>query len=99
MASSLDLQELLKTFCDNVYFQPPSNTEMNYPAIKYSRNSIENKHANNRVYKQDYSYTITVIDYDPDSEIVRKVSTIPGIRHNRAYQADNLNHDTFTLYY
>ena len=80
-------------------FQPPSNTEMNYPAIKYSRNSIDNKHANNKVYKQDYSYTITVIDYDPDSEIVRKVSTIPGIRHNRSYQADNLNHDTFTLYF
>lgn len=99
MASSLDLHNLLLKYCNNVYFQPPSSIKMNYPAIKYSRNSIENKHANNIVYIQNYSYTITVIDYDPDSEIVRKVSTIPGIRHNRSYQADNLNHDTFTLYF
>lgn len=99
MASRLELHELLLGFCNNVYFQPPSSVMMKYPAIRYSRNSIENTHADNIVYKQNTSYTITVIDYDPDSELAYRLSTIPGIRHNRSYQSDNLNHDTFTLYY
>lgn len=82
----------------NVYFQPPESVKMKYPAIVYSRNRIENTSADNVVYKQDVSYTITVIDRDPDSEIVEQVSTIPHIMFDRSYVADNLNHDTFRLF-
>ena len=48
----------------NVYFQPPESVKMKYPAIVYSRNRIENTSADNVVYKQDVSYTITVIVYE-----------------------------------
>lgn len=100
-ASRLKLHEIL---CDilgsrHVYYQPPESIKMTYPAIVYSRNNIENIYANNNVYKQSYSYEIIVIDEDPDSDIVDKVSRLQACRFNRHYTADNLNHDVFTIYY
>lgn len=95
------LQVLLEHIAgsDHVYFQPPENIKMSYPAIVYSRNRIDNTFADNSVYKQDCSYTVTVIDKDSDSDIVKKVSLLPMCRHDRHYKSDNLNHDIFTLYY
>lgn len=55
--------------------------------------------ANDGVYLQRFSYQITVMDYDPDSEIVMKISRIPGISHGTHFTSDNLNHDTFILTY
>lgn len=83
---------------ENVYFQPTNNIRMNYPAIRYSRNVIENRFADDSVYSQHTSYTVTVIDRDPDSQIVSDVSTLPKCRHVRHYVADGLNHDVFTIY-
>lgn len=101
MASRLKLQteleELLGT--RNVYYSPPASLKMQYPAIVYSRSDIDNAHANNSVYKQECAYEITVIDRNPDSEIVKKVSRLPRCRFNRHYPSDNLNHDVFTIYY
>lgn len=101
MNSRLKLHELL---CEalgsrQVYFQPPETVKMKYPAIVYSRNDISNRHANDDVYMQSPSYSITVIDKNPDSDIVDKVSLLPRCRFDRHYTSDNLNHDTFTIYY
>lgn len=72
---------------------------MQYPAIVYSRDDIENDHANNGTYMQSTAYNIIVIDPDPDSEVVQKVSKLPMCMFDRHYVADNLNHDSFTIYY
>lgn len=101
MTNRLELHEKL---CDilgsrNVYFQPPTKLTMKYPAIVYNLSNIENKFANNVVYNQSYSYEVTVIDSDPDSEIVHKVSSLPKTRFSRHFTSDNLNHYTFVIYY
>lgn len=101
MSNRLKLHELL---CEalgsrQVYFQPPESVKMKYPAIVYSRNRIDNEHADDDVYMQSPSYSITVIDKNPDSEIVERVSRLPMCRFDRHFTADNLNHDTFTIYY
>jgi hypothetical protein len=98
--TSADLQQLLENLmnCDHVYYQPPSNIQMMYPAICFSRNDIDNRFANNSVYAQQHSYEIIVIDKNPESEIVEKVSKLPRVRFERHYVADNLNHDVFELY-
>lgn len=83
----------------NVYFQPPENIKMSYPAIIYSRSDIDNIHADNDVYLQDHSYQVIVVDADPDSEVVDELSLFPMSRFDRHYVADNLNHDVFTIYY
>lgn len=97
----VELQAILEGVLGSrhVYFQPPSSVKMSYPAIEYSRNSIKNTHADNAVYKQDNSYEIIVIDKNPDSEIVSKVSLLPKCRFNRHYVADGLHHDVFNLYF
>jgi hypothetical protein len=96
-----NLQTLLETVLGsrNVYFQPPSSVHIKYPAIIYSRANIENLHANNRVYLSNIAYQLTVVDRDPDSEIVDKVSQLPKCSFNRHYVADNLHHDVFTIYF
>ena len=99
MGNRLDLQAMLESLLGsrNVYFQPPSSVKIKYPAIVYSRNNINNTHADDAVYRQLLEYEITVIDSDPDSEIVMKLSRIPRCEFNRHYTADNLNHDVFTI--
>lgn len=101
MSSRLDLHELLCTALGsrNVYFQPPESLKMQYPAIVYSRSDIDNGFADDGVYKQLYAYTVTVIDKNPDSAIVGNISRFPSCRFDRHFTADNLNHDTFKLYY
>ena len=101
MASRLQLQTELEELLGskNVYYQPPASVKMSYPAIVYSRNDIRNDFANNDVYSQNRSYEVIVIDKNPDSEIVDRVSQLPMCRFDRHYTSDNLNHDVFTLYY
>lgn len=101
MADRPNLQTFLEKLLGsrNVYFQPPESIQLKYPAIVYSRKKIKNKHAGNTVYQQLFSYELIVIDKDPDSEIVRKVSMLPTCEHDRHFKSDNLNHDVFTIYY
>lgn len=101
MTNRLNLQTTLENILGsrNVYYQPPESVKMQYPAIVYFRNSIENNHANNSVYNQNVSYEIIVIYKDPDSEIPLAVSQLPLCKFNRRYTADNLYHDVFTLYF
>lgn len=100
MGNRLDLQATLEEILGSreVYFQPPATVQMRYPAIVYSRKSIGNAHANNGVYKRDRCYELTVIDQNPDSEIVEKISELPLCRFDRHYTKDRLNHDVFTIY-
>ena len=101
MADRLNLQTLLETIMGNrnVYYQPPATVMMKYPAIVYSRNDIQNSHANNDVYSQTIAYSVTVIDKNPDSEIVKKGAKLRMCSFDRHYVKDNLNHDVFTLYF
>lgn len=101
MASRLELQTELEEILGsrNVYFQPPESVKMKYPAIRYSLSSIENRHADNRAYKQTKAYELILIDPNPDSEYIDKLSQLPYCRFDRFYPADNLNHYVFTIYY
>lgn len=101
MGSRLELQTLFENLLGsrNVYYQPPASIFIKYPAIVYSRYDIENTFANNGVYLQATAYQVTVIDEDPDSEIVKKVSKLPMCNFDRHFVSDNLNHDVFTLYF
>lgn len=101
MDKRIELHGLLESILGskNVYFQPPESISMKYPAIVYNLSNIHNTHANDGVYMTDKSYVVTVIDYDPDSEIRTKVSRIPTIRFDRHFTSNNLNHDVFVIRY
>src|SRR5574344_1634287 len=101
MASRLQLQADLETLLnsDYVYFQPPASVQMHYPAIVYGLDDIENTFADDVVYMSKRKYLLTVIDEDPDSELVGLVAALPTCRYERHYEKDNLNHDVFVLFY
>lgn len=101
MSNRLDLQLLLETVLGsrNVYYQPPESVKMKYPAIVYGLDNIDNTFANDGVYLSKRRYSVTVIDEDPDSEIIGKIATLPTCVYSKHYESDNLNHDVFILYY
>jgi hypothetical protein len=101
MASRLELHEKLVSVLGAryVYFQPPESVKMKYPAIVYERSDIPNKFANDDVYLQTIKYKVTVVDRDPDSEVVERMSKFKTARFEKHYVVDGLNHDTFTIYY
>jgi hypothetical protein len=84
---------------DQVYFQPPADVKMLYPAIVYKRQNIGTKMADDALYGDVTEYMLTVIDPDPDSDILREVLKLPMVRFNRHYTANNLNHDVFIIFY
>lgn len=99
MAPRLELHQLLETFVDNVYFQPPTNIQLQYPCIIYKRDYADTKFADDQPYSYITRYMVTVIDRDPDSEIPGKVAAIPRSLFNRFYTADNLNHDVYSVFF
>jgi len=101
MDQRLKLQTLLEATLGsrNVYFQPPNNVQMQYPAIIYKRDNDRTQFAENSLYRRTMRYLVTVIDRDPDSEIPQKVAKLPMCRFDRHFAVDNLNHDVFTLYH
>lgn len=99
--SRLELQTLLEELLGsrNVYYQPPESVKMRYPAIVYERSKIEYRHANDSAYMQSRVYELTVIDDDPESDIVDRIALLPMCRYDRRFVSDNLYHDTFTIYF
>lgn len=99
MGSRSDLQTLLETLCNNVYFQPPPTTKMVYPCIRYELSNIDTRFADDKPYTHTRRYTLTLISKDPDEVIKDKIIDLPMCRYDRFYTADNLNHDVFELSY
>jgi hypothetical protein len=99
MAKRLQLHQLLETFTENVYFQPPTNVQLTYPCIVYARDFADTKFADDVPYDHTKRYMITVIDRDPDSDIPDKVAAMALSLFNRFYTVDNLNHDVYNVYF
>jgi hypothetical protein len=99
MAQRLQLHQLLETFTENVYFQPPTNIQLKYPCIIYKRDFADTKFADDNPYAHKVRYAITVIDQNPDSEVPSKVASMPMSLFNRFYTSDNLNHDVYNVYF
>lgn len=82
-----------------VYFQAPGAEKMQYPCIVYQRETADTQFADDIPYRKMNRYQVTVIDRNPDSEIPDNVAKLQLCTHARAFPANNLNHDVFTLYF
>jgi len=101
MRSRLTLQKILEDVLGsrNVYFQPPESIRLKYPCIIYHRDNGIAYHSNDNLYNYIKSYSATVVDTNPDSEIPDKLEKLRYCTMDRFYIADNLNHWVFTIYY
>lgn len=91
------LEDLLGS--NHVYYQPPENLKMEYPAIRYSKNDIENIYASNIKYISRDVYDLIVIDKKPDNPVIKKLLELPYSEFDRHYVADGLNHDIIRIFY
>lgn len=99
MAPREQLQLLLETFCEHVYFQPPATVQMEYPAIVYERDTINTRFADNAPYWHAERYSLKVICKSPDDILVKQIAGLPMCTHDRFFVVLNLNHDVFTMYF
>lgn len=83
----------------NIYFQPPENLRMTYPAVIYERFNINTKYADNCVYGTTTEFHVTIVDSDPDSTLVDKMSNFRTSSFVRQYKSNGLYHDVFKLFY
>lgn len=101
MEKRLQLQTLLESLLGtrNVYFQPPANVQMQFPAIIYELDAIWVEHASNLPYTRKKRYQVTVVDRNPDSTLPDKVGELPLSAFSRRFVVDNLNHNVYNLYF
>lgn len=99
MGNQQELHDILKEFTPNAYFQPPQNLSMAYPAIVYKWDDADTTFADNRPYRFEKRYMVTIIDRNPLSDIPDQVAMLPACVFDRAYVSNNLNHTVFLLYF
>ena len=101
MSRRTELQAVLESILggEQVYFQPPSNVEMEYDCIVYERSRMETRFADNGPDRLIYRYQVTAIYRNPDSDLPRRIAKLPMCSHERHFTSDNLHHDVFNLYY
>lgn len=108
MDRRLNLHHILQQVFENatgmssekhVYYQPGSDTELKYPCILYKLSDMPPDFANNRPYRIEHQYELTVIDPDPTSPLREQIAWLPTCRMTRSpYVSGNLHHYIFQIY-
>lgn len=101
MSSRLNLQAKLEELMGNrnVYYDPPSNVNMQYDAIRYSLSTPDIHYADNKKYNLTNCYELIVISRRSDPEVVGKILELPYTTPGKPYVSDNLHHYPITIYY
>lgn len=100
MRTYRDLLHLLQKAVDHnrVYFQPPENLKIGYPAIIFNLSKIKLDHADDVPYKGAREYSVTLITTEPEPKILDEILKIPYTTLDTTYISDGMNHFVFTTY-
>lgn len=93
------LSEVLHTFCDHVYYQPPTGHKIVYPCIIYDLDRPDVTYADNAPYAIYDQYSIKYITRDPDDDIRNQIIMLTLCSADKPYMADNLYHYPFRIYW
>ncbi len=101
MADRLELQRKFEELLGsrNVYYQPPENLKMNYPAIRYSLGGIETRSADNKKYSKLNRYDGIVISRKVDPEVINHILELQYVSFSKPYIVENLYHYPFIIYH
>lgn len=101
MDRRLSFQTLLENLLGsrNVYFQPPENVSIAYPAIVYNLTNVDVKRADNNVYTHRAGYDVKYISRSPTGEIKTELLKLPMSSFVREYVASGLNHTVYRIYF
>lgn len=95
-----DLLHLLRQAVQHnrVYFQPPENLKIEYPAVVFHLSKIEVDRASDAPYKGAKEYSVTLITKDPEPDAIDEILKIPYSSLDTTYISDGMNHFVFTIY-
>lgn len=100
MDRRLELHGKLLEIAPKAYYQKPSSEKMKYPCFVYELSKVKPKHADNRLYKKFTAYTVTYISLSVTDSIIDTMLTgFSYCRFDRKYEADDLHHYVFELFY
>jgi len=83
----------------HVYYQPPTGLKMQYPCIVYNLADADDIHADNKIYRRLYRYSLTYITKDPDDPKRDLIDDLQYCSFDRPFVSDNLHHFVYTIYY
>lgn len=100
MRTYRDLLRLLQKAVDHnrVYFQPPENLKIGYPAVIFHLSKVKLDHADDVPYKGAREYSVVLISKEPEPEVIDEILKIPYTTLDTTYISDGMNHFVFTTY-
>lgn len=100
MRTYKDLLHLLKKAVahNRVYFQPPENLRMDYPAVIFHLSRNKTTHASDGRFKDNQEYTVILITEDPQPDALDAILNIPYSTLETTYVSNGMNHFVFTIY-
>ena len=95
-------QVLLKIkdeICPNVYFTPPENIQLKYPACIVTREDVDAQKANNKNYITRVNYKLVYISKSEADDIFIKIpNTFMYSDFRTEYKVNGLYHKVFVIY-
>lgn len=84
----------------NVYFQPPEDVKIVFPAIIYELEGIDTKYADDtHKYKRNLRYKITLASSNPEHDIVDRLLDLRYSRLESISHYDNLHNYYINIYF
>lgn len=90
------LQQTVKH--NRVYFQPPENLKIEYPAIVFHLSTIKVDHGSDVPYKGAREYSVILITKEPEPDSINEILKIPYSSLDQTFISDGMNHFVFSVY-
>ena len=93
------LIKIKEKICPNVYFTPPEDIKINYPACIVTREELDIHRANNNVYKVSVGYKLVYVSKSEADDIIIKI--LNNFNHSdfrTEYKVNGLYHKVFVVY-
>ena len=94
---SIFLHELGAVPDDHIYFEPPENTKIKYPALIYELSTMPTKFADNNPYNVKHAYTVTFVTDNPDNEYIDILANL--MKFDRPFVSNGMYHYVYSIYY
>lgn len=102
MLKRVDIQEKFKFLLgsNNVYYQPPANLKMKYPAIVYSLDGLDVKRFDNTRLINKNCFSVTHIYRNESENLVETMlKSFEYISFDNRSIVDGIYNDHFTIYW
>lgn len=102
MLKRVDIQEKFKFLLgsDNVYYQPPANLKMKYPAIVYSLDGLDVKRFDNTRLINKNCFSVTHIYRNESENLVETMlKNFEYISFDNRSIVDGIYNDHYTIYW